>query len=188
MISSEQEQVVTGYAVQQAVFGGGGKKLGAYFQTGPNGWKEVNAQGQTTFEFVEVNRDEWSVYMNDSSRGVSIQIDLYRKKVRYSDRNTPWRDLYEVLSATPVVGWLVQQAVFGSGANTFGRFRQETGANNWQELNAQGTPVFEFLEFNRDDWSVYMNDSYQIRSKNPLYNSSILSPVLLCSCAPLLFA
>ena len=150
---------VVGWLVEQVDFGGGGQKLGAFFQTGPNAWKEVNTQGQTTFQFVETNRDDWSVYMKDSSRGVSIQIDLHRKKVRYSDSNTPWRDQYDVLSAAPVVGWLVRQAVFGAGPNTLGRFRQEAGANNWQELNAQGTPVFQFVESNRDDWSVYMKDS-----------------------------
>ena len=150
---------VVGWLVEQSDFSGGGKKLGAYFQTGLNAWKEVNTQGQTTFQFAETNRDDWSVYMNDSSRGVSIQIDLHRKKIRYSDSNTPWRDQYDVLSAEPIVGWLVRQAIFGSGADTFGRFRQKAGSNNWEELNAQGQTTFHFTETNRDDWSVYMNDS-----------------------------
>lgn len=91
---------VKGGNVQQVNFEGGGTKLGGYVQTGPKKWVEVNTQGTTTFEFDEVNRDEWSVYLKDPSRNVSIHIDLFRKMIRYSDAQTPWRDQYTVLLAT----------------------------------------------------------------------------------------
>ena len=96
---------VKGYNLQRADFGSGGVRLGAYVQTGPKNWKEVNAQDQTRFKFKEVNRDEWSVYLNDPSRNVSIQIDLFRKKISYRDANSPKRDLYDVLGSSNNSGW-----------------------------------------------------------------------------------
>jgi hypothetical protein len=96
---------VKGYSVQRADFGSGGTRLGAYVQTGPKSWKEVGAQDQTRFKFKEVNRDEWSVYLNDPSRNVSIQIDLFRKKISYHDANSPKRDLYDVLGSSSKSGW-----------------------------------------------------------------------------------
>jgi hypothetical protein len=96
---------VKGFNVQRADFGNGGTRLGAYVQIGPKSWKETNAQDQTRFKFKEVNRDEWSVYLNDPSRNVSIQIDLFRKKIIYHDANSPKRDLYDVLGSSNHSGW-----------------------------------------------------------------------------------
>jgi hypothetical protein len=161
MSTATQTEVVNGYSVEQVDFGGGGKKLGAYFQTGPNAWKETDLKGKTTFEFAETNRDQWSVYLEDRSRNVDLQIDLHRKKVRYSDPNTPIRDQYDVLSSAAVNGLMIAEAMYGSldGSGTqLGSFFQ-TGPAAWYERNAEGQKTFEFRETNRDDWSVYLIDS-----------------------------
>ena len=151
------QQVVNGYSVAQADFGGGGKKLGAYFQTGPSSWKETDLQGKTTFNFVETNRDEWSVYLYDASRKVHIQIDLWRKKILYSDPNTPRRDQYDVLSSASIDGWLIEQATYEGGGKRLGSFFQ-TGPKKWKELDAEDKTKTHFVETGRDDWSVYMQD------------------------------
>jgi len=94
-----------GYSVQHAQFA-----EGYFIQTGPVTWRESGKVDK--FEFIESARDEWSVYLDDPTRKVSIQIDLFRKKIRYSDPETPWRDQYDLLSAASVVGWLAGHAEF----------------------------------------------------------------------------
>ena len=105
MLNPNPAAAVKGFNVQRADFGSGGIHKGAYVQTGPDTWKEVDAQGQTRFKFKEVKRGEWSVFLHDPSRNVSIQIDLFRKKVIYSDGNNPKRDLYDVLGSSSNSGW-----------------------------------------------------------------------------------
>ena len=43
-------------------------------------WVKQGANGEH-FEFTEDNRDEWSVYLTDASRGVKLQLDLFQKQV-----------------------------------------------------------------------------------------------------------
>ena len=40
--------------------------------------------GKVKDRFREVNRDEWSVYLQEKSKNVAIQIDLYTHKVMSS--------------------------------------------------------------------------------------------------------
>lgn len=63
-------------------------------------WLEFDAAGQAVFEFDEVKRDDSSVFLLDSSRGVTLQLDLRARKVTYSDAATRRRELYKILSAT----------------------------------------------------------------------------------------
>lgn len=105
VINPNSSAPVKGFNVQQATFGSGGARRGAYVQIGPRSWKEVNADGQTSFKFREENRDEWSVYLHDPSRNVSIQIDLFRKKISYRDATSPKRDIYDILGSSSNSGW-----------------------------------------------------------------------------------
>ena len=50
---------------------------------GTTGWVEKN-ESNTTFNWQERGRDEWSVYLNDTSRGYDLQLDLWTKKVTLS--------------------------------------------------------------------------------------------------------
>ena len=72
---------------------------GRFTMTGPQRWFERRANGKT-FNFVEVRRDQWSVYLLDSSRGVNLKIDLRNKQIFYSDTTSPLRSLYPIVGAT----------------------------------------------------------------------------------------
>lgn len=77
-----------------------GKAQGSFRRTGDRAWAEINAAGQPMFRFVETQRDEWSVYLHDSQRDVRIQLDLYTRRVNYSDTGNPaLRRLYDLVDA-----------------------------------------------------------------------------------------
>ncbi|WP_030007705.1 PLAT/LH2 domain-containing protein [Picosynechococcus sp. NKBG042902] len=115
-------------------------------ETSPGVWQEFNANGQVTFTFQETGRDDWSVYLNDASRNVQLQLDLYRKMISYGQNNGPKSDLY------PITASDVTLARFANG------HLQETSPGVWQEFNANGQVTFTFQETGRDDWSIYLND------------------------------
>ncbi|MBL6752211.1 MAG: hypothetical protein ISP90_16955 [Nevskia sp.] len=98
---------INGRTATVVVFGQSGQKLGDYRQIKPNRWAETGADGSVHFRFNEMQRDDWSVYLVDPSRGVRIQLDLYTRQVKYADATSPaQRPLYDVLSAssTPIAG------------------------------------------------------------------------------------
>ena len=70
---------------------------GQFFQNG-NQWIERNPRG--TYYFVETHRDEWSVYLLDSGRNARIQLDLWQKKIYYSDTNTARTPIYAITGAS----------------------------------------------------------------------------------------
>lgn len=77
---------------------------GSYRQTGPHAWGEFDASGKQTNSFAEDARDEWSVFLSDPSRNVRVQIDLYRKKIRYTENGGSYADLYDVTGAAAGIG------------------------------------------------------------------------------------
>lgn len=85
------DRVVNGRNVTAVSFDKGG-----YIALGNGNWKETNDQGKTTFRFKETGRDDWSVYLLDPSRNVTIQLDLHRKMVVYGD-STQKFDLYPII-------------------------------------------------------------------------------------------
>ena len=72
---------------------------GHYAQVGTKAWAEYPPAGEVPFRFVETQRDEWSVYLNDPSRNVQIQLDLFRRKVSYGTGGGPRSDLYDITGA-----------------------------------------------------------------------------------------
>jgi hypothetical protein len=87
---------VNGWNVQVVQFGGG-----TYAKQGDGSWAEYNSAGQIAFRFVETQRDEWSVYLNDPSRNVQIQLDLFRRKISYGTGGGQRSDLYDITGAAP---------------------------------------------------------------------------------------
>jgi hypothetical protein len=77
---------------------------GTYRQTGPHAWAEFDKAGKQTNAFVEDARDEWSVFLFDPARNVRVQIDLYRKKIRYTENGGSYADLYDVTGSAAGVG------------------------------------------------------------------------------------
>ncbi len=154
-------ELVNGENVTLVNFGRNNSKLGFYIQVGKKAWKEIGtAEGAGSFEFKEMNRDEWSVYLKDEGRSVSIQLDLHTKKVFYKDaKNLQKRPLYEILnSSAKVNGWMVQEVTFENNGGAKGKFIQKDG-KGWVEVDLiSGQTKFNFIEQNRDDWSVYLFD------------------------------
>jgi hypothetical protein len=81
--------------VQQVFFAGGSFK-----KTGPREWTEYDTNGRANYSFAETGRDEWSVYLNDRSRDVQLQLDLYRKWVSYGQNGDGKSDLYRITSSS----------------------------------------------------------------------------------------
>jgi hypothetical protein len=141
---------INGRNAQVAIFANG-----RFMQTGPRSWTEFRSNGQAAFTFNETGRDAWSVYLNDASRNVQIQIDLHRKMITYGQNNAAKRDLYRLIPSSPNVnGQNVKSATIPAGA----RFVQ-TGPRTWTEYTRSGQAKFTFTETGRDAWSVYLNDN-----------------------------
>jgi hypothetical protein len=94
---------VNGWNATLINFGSAGKRLGQWRMNRAKRWVETNEAGLVKFNFDEVQRDEWSVYMVDRSRGVNIQLDLWRRKVIYSDAKRPRFDLYDIQTGPSVI-------------------------------------------------------------------------------------
>ncbi len=71
---------------------------GVFKQTSGRNWVERNRDGQHRFK--ETQRDDWSVYLLDRSRGVRIQLDLHRREIFYSQDGGPRQMLYRISSAS----------------------------------------------------------------------------------------
>lgn len=146
-----------GWVLRSATYGGDGKRMGDFLQTGNKTWREVPSSGGKTFDFTETKRESWSVYLYDASRNMKIHIDLQNRKISYSDANNPQSALYDVLySSAQANGRLVQFVKYGQGGRSQGEYRQ-TGDRMWQEVPASGSG-YSFNEAGRDDWSVYLDD------------------------------
>jgi hypothetical protein len=152
-------QSPNGRNVNLVIFGTGGVESGSFRLSAPGGeWLETAADHrEIRFRFREVERDEWSVYLRDAARGVDIQLDLYTKKVMYSDAAHPTRrELASILEANAKMnGWLVSRVMFAG--NPGGSFSQ-TGGQWIERANGSPKPRFRFRETGRDDWSVYLRD------------------------------
>ena len=160
--SEQPWPAITGRTANMIEFGrADGTRLGYYRQMGPTTWVEQNAQGMTTFLFSEVARDDWSVYLYDASRRVNIQLDLFTKKVMYSDSSSPSRwQLYTVLNALAKMnGYLVSKVFYTNNQRA-----DETGSfvvsspGYWDERSPDNVTRFRFREIGRDEWSAYLYD------------------------------
>ena len=151
----------TGWLVNWVDFGPSADAIdGSYKQTGPKQWVETGADGSVAFEFEELYRDDWSIYLTDTSRDVDIQLDMHRRMVRLGIGGGDRADQYLIARvSTKLNGWIVNSVDFGGADGSIaGTFRQ-TGAKTWVEDSATaGAERSEFREYLRDDWSVYLWD------------------------------
>tara|TARA_R110000850_G_scaffold75593_5_gene164637 strand:- start:714 stop:1574 length:861 start_codon:yes stop_codon:yes gene_type:complete len=88
-----------GRNVQQVFFAGG-----SFRKSGPGRWTEYDAQGRAMFDFVETGRDQWSVYLDDRSRNVQLQLDLHRNWIGYGENGGAMSDLYQIQSTSRAAG------------------------------------------------------------------------------------
>jgi len=82
---------VNGWNVEKANHRGGRLEMHA-----PGQWTEFDGSGIAGFSFTETGRDEWSVYLNDASRNVQLQIDIHRKMITYGTNGGQRSDLYTI--------------------------------------------------------------------------------------------
>ena len=166
------EIVTNGKNVTIVAFGSNKKPMGRFVQVGKKTWKEFGNKGNS-FKFNEQSRDEWSVYLYDENRKVSIQLDLHTKKVYYKDpKLKKERAQYEIMSVSRKVnGMMVKKVTYKMG-NSTGAFKNTAG-KNWSELNKNGTSTF--VETGRDDWSVYLFDkSRNVNIQLDLHTEEVL--------------
>lgn len=151
---------VNGDSVRRVNFGFKEKQIGSFIQTDKKEWSEYSEEkDKNIFKFNEVNRDEWSVYLYDVSRSISIQLDLWKNKVYFNDKNTTCKELYQILSTSEkVTGWTAVTVDYGTLAEKAGSF-VEVSRKKWSEVSEkQGKITFSFNETHRDEWSVYLHD------------------------------
>ena len=165
--------VTNGENVTLVSFGASKKPLGRFVQVAPKSWIEFGSTG-TSHKFNEQSRDEWSVYLYDAGRKVSIRLDLHTKKVYYKDPSIgKEREQYEIFSVSRKVnGMMVKKVTYKKGDGT-GAFKNMKG-KNWLEINSDGEK--SFVETGRDDWSVYLYDKSRLMNiQLDLHTEEVLS-------------
>jgi hypothetical protein len=103
---TERSFEINKISLSQTVIKGSNVKVvnhskGSFTDLGNGNWGEADLQNKTLFNFQETTRDEWSVYLLDKSRNVNVQLDLFRKKIVYSDINNKF-DLYTITQASDI--------------------------------------------------------------------------------------
>ncbi len=151
--------LVNGWNLNRLEFGNGQERLGTLQQVGRREWVEDSVvAGQTHFEYAELRRDEWSVYLHDASRDVHLQLDLHTRRVKYGTGAAAALPLYVVIDASHRPhGRLVNRVEIGSGGTVQGVLRQ-VASGDWVE-DGDVRDRFRYAESARDDWSVYLHDA-----------------------------
>jgi len=78
------EKGVTGKNTLQVVYGSGTNHNNRFINTTGKNWLDQSYETGTKFTFVEVSRDEWSVYLRDDSRDMNVALDLFQKVANFS--------------------------------------------------------------------------------------------------------
>lgn len=145
VIQIASTQGINGYNVDQVNFDGG-----SFIVASSGVWIEQDQAGYARFEFVETNRDEWSVYLRDNGRGVNIQLDLHRKAIVYSDDNGQKYDLYQVRQVYAAQG--LNAPNIGNAASSF----TQTYSCN------EGIPLVLHIEnIGADSFVTWQHDGFQ---------------------------
>ncbi|MCC6605568.1 MAG: hypothetical protein IT327_20345, partial [Anaerolineae bacterium] len=164
---------VNGWTANRVDFGSfTGAPLGTYRQTGEKTWAELNSLQKPVFYFNELLRDDWSVYLYDPSRNVTIQLDMYTQKVVYGTQPAQGErsDLYGIVRASakpsdlvitsplPVKGQNVKTVWFADfNGKPLGAYRQ-IAESKWVETDSQAKPAFSFDEVQRTKYAVHLYD------------------------------
>ncbi len=96
IIAASAQAQVKGPDVQQVTFGSGGVTEGMFVQVNDSTWTRLNPDGSVVAGFGETGRDEWSVYLADSS-GVRVILNLWTKQVTV--QNSSGDSNYPLLSS-----------------------------------------------------------------------------------------
>ena len=91
---TEADERVNGRLVTNVSHGAGSFRL-----VSPGQWREFNISGTPTYSFRETGRDQWSVYLNDDSRNMQMQIDVHRNWIRLAWPGHPMADQYQIVAS-----------------------------------------------------------------------------------------
>jgi hypothetical protein len=80
--------------LQMVKYSGGGIQGSFEFTSGTT-WTESNNQDGTHY-FLETQRDDWSVYLKDETRSLTIQIDLHQRSIFVDPFGGGRRKLYSI--------------------------------------------------------------------------------------------
>jgi hypothetical protein len=97
--AQDASQPVTGRNATSVVVGEAGKRAGEIRRADNGDWVETDAAGQIVNRFDETKRDDTSVYLEDRTRGLTLQLDLKKRKVTATDAARRGRPLYDIQSA-----------------------------------------------------------------------------------------
>ena len=76
-----------------------GDKDAGFVLTGDKVWTEYNEAGEVFTTFTETHRDEWSVYLNDASRNIRIQLDVHRDMILLGQNGGAMMDQWPMTGA-----------------------------------------------------------------------------------------
>jgi hypothetical protein len=90
---------INGPNLRSVTFNGGKARIA---QTGDKQWAEYSAEGggKEIAKFVEMQRDEWSVYLADDSRQMRMQLDIYRGMIRLGQGGGAMADYQKIETAS----------------------------------------------------------------------------------------
>ena len=129
------------------------KNRGNWIEHTPNGAKS----------FAVVQRDKWSVYLWDASRGIAMQLDLHQKRINLGPGDASGMikaktDFYHILGANRTKGPSVTAAAYRDPqtGRTVPVSVSSRDRNKWIEHSPNG--AFSFRVIAKDEWSVYLFD------------------------------
>lgn len=131
---------------------------GTYIQDSPTTWREdAGSNGQ--FRFIEVSRTDRGVYLYDAGRRVNIVLDMFQRKVLYSDPLQSF-PLYDITSESAKINGRIVRLVryMDKKGALAGGFSQQAD-RKWVEFGPTQNVKFNYTEAARDDWSVYLQDA-----------------------------
>lgn len=136
LTSGQASQSANGRNVEMIEYHNGAEGRGTLSKDASGKWVERNLLGTTSFTFNEVSRDDWSVYLQDPSRNVALQIDLYTSKVMYGVVGGNKTPIYNILWSKKSAGALnnpncacAAQTFRSVSDHTWVEFRLPTGSS-----------------------------------------------------------
>lgn len=160
LTSGQASQSANGRNVEMIEYHNGADGRGTLSKDASGKWVERNLLGTTSFTFNEISRDDWSVYLQDPSRNVALQIDLYTSKVMYGNIGGNKTPIYSILWSKKSANALnnptcacAAQTFRSVSDHTWVEFRLPTGSSG-QTINIPGGAhnKYVFPKCNRVWW------------------------------------
>jgi hypothetical protein len=121
-----------------------GYKGGSFIRANEKGWIEYSPKGYNFF--IETGRDDWSVYLYDYIRKLSIQLDVWRATIYYQFAGQPRGELYSITDR-----W-TERDVKGSNVDAiqFESVRHSISIVDGMWFNSENSVVYEEIYRNAD--------------------------------------